>query len=124
MLTRLAVRNFKLFDDVELELGERVVLVGPNDSGKTSALQAIALWSLGVRRWREKWGDGEVPSRRPGVTINRRDLISLPVPSATLRRRGLCTRSVGREDGRQQTRNIRVEIDADGISDPSIHQVM
>lgn len=117
MLTRLAVRNFKLFDDVEIELGDRVVLVGPNNSGKTSALQAIALWSLGVRRWREKWGDGEVPSRRPGVTINRRDLISLPVPSANLLWRGLRTRSVERANGRQQTRNIRVEIDAEGIAD-------
>ena len=39
MLTRLVIRNFKLFDKVEIELGERVVFVGPNNSGKTSALQ-------------------------------------------------------------------------------------
>jgi predicted ATP-dependent endonuclease of OLD family len=42
MLTKLTVRNFKLFTEIEVELGERVVLIGPNNSGKTSALQAIA----------------------------------------------------------------------------------
>ena len=47
MLTRLVIRNFKLFDKVEIELGERVVFVGPNNSGKTSALQALALWNAG-----------------------------------------------------------------------------
>ena len=56
MLTRLVLRNFKSFDDVDIELGETVVLVGPNNSGKTSALQALALWELGLRRWQEKKG--------------------------------------------------------------------
>ncbi len=56
MLTRLVIRNFKLFGDVELELGDRVVFVGPNNAGKTTALQALALWSIGVRRWVEKRG--------------------------------------------------------------------
>jgi len=77
MLTKLTVRNFKLFDEVEIELGERVVFVGPNNSGKTSALQALALWNVGVRRWVEKRGAGNVPKERAGVTINRRDLIAL-----------------------------------------------
>ena len=47
VLTRLRVRNFKRFDEVDIELGKAVVLIGPNNSGKTTALQALA---LGVRR--------------------------------------------------------------------------
>jgi predicted ATP-dependent endonuclease of OLD family len=43
MLTKLTIRNFKLFDEVEIELADHVVFVGPNNSGKTSALQALAL---------------------------------------------------------------------------------
>ncbi|MEW5882499.1 MAG: AAA family ATPase, partial [Pseudomonadota bacterium] len=84
MLTKLHIRNFKLFEDVEIELGERVVFVGPNNSGKTSALQALALWNAGVRRWAEKRGSGNIPKERAGVTLNRRDLIALPVPAANL----------------------------------------
>ena len=43
MLTKLRIRNFKRFNEVEIELGSPVVFVGPNNSGKTSALQALAL---------------------------------------------------------------------------------
>ena len=56
MLTKLTVRNFKQFEDVTVELDNVVVFVGPNDSGKTTALQALSLWELGLRRWRERWG--------------------------------------------------------------------
>ena len=50
MLTKLIVRDFKGLTDVEIDLDNPVVFVGPNDSGKTSALQAITLWELGLRR--------------------------------------------------------------------------
>lgn len=48
MLTKLTIRNFKRFGEVEIELGSPVVFVGPNNSGKTSALQALALWDIGL----------------------------------------------------------------------------
>lgn len=115
MLTKLRIRNFKVFDEVEIELGERVLFVGPNNSGKTSALQALALWNAGVRRWVEKRGSGNIPKRRAGVTLNRRDLIALPVPTADLLWRNLHVREGYREGGKPKTRNIRIEIDVDGI---------
>ena len=116
MLTRLAVRNFKLFDEIELDLGLQVVLIGPNNAGKTTALQALALWDVGLKRWIEKRGAGAVPAKRPGVTVNRRDLIALPVPTAKLLWRDLHTHTGGRyEDGRQRTEHVRIEIVVDGI---------
>jgi predicted ATPase len=42
MITRFGVKNFKALKDVELELTPFHVLIGPNDSGKTSILQALA----------------------------------------------------------------------------------
>ena len=117
MLTRLVIRNFKLFDEVDIELGDRVVFVGPNNSGKTSALQALALWSTGVRRWAEKRGAGKVPKERSGVTINRRDLIALPIPSANLLWHDLHVREGTRENGKAGTRNVMVEVDVEGVDD-------
>ena len=55
MLTNLTIRRFKRFGgEVEIELGNPVVFIGPNNSGKTSAMQALALWDIGLNRWNEK----------------------------------------------------------------------
>ena len=110
MLTRLLIRNFKRFTDVDIELGSPVVLIGPNNSGKTTALQALALWDIGLRRWNEKRGGKPTPDQRPGVTINRRDLITIPVPDANLLWRNLHVRDVQRQNGKQQTQNVRIEV--------------
>ncbi len=117
MLTRLVVRNFKRFRDVRIELGNPVVFVGPNDSGKTTALQALALWDAGLRRWKEKRAGKEAPERRPGVTINRRDLIAVPVPYANLLWRNLHVRDSKLVGGKQQTSNVRVEVVVEGVTD-------
>jgi len=114
MLTNIRIRNFKRFADIEFELGKSVVLIGPNNSGKTTALQALALWEIGVRLWHGKRGGGkDSPEKRPGVTINRRDLIAIPIADANLLWRDLHVRAGGQPNG---TQNIRVEIIVDGIT--------
>lgn len=42
MIKRLRVRNFKALRDVDIQLTPIHVLIGPNDSGKTSILDAVA----------------------------------------------------------------------------------
>lgn len=113
MLTKLTIRNFKRFSEVEIELGGVAVFVGPNNSGKTSALQALALWELGLRRWIEKRGTGEIPKKRPGVTINRRDLVSLPVPEANL----LWKDRHAVLGGRIQPTRISIEVIVEGVTE-------
>jgi ABC-type taurine transport system ATPase subunit len=117
MLTRLVVRNFKRFGEARVELGQTVLLIGPNNAGKTSALQALALWQLGLRRWLEKRGDRAVPDKRPGVTINRRDLVAVPIPVANLLWRDLKTRLIRKEPGKQHTQNILIEVLVEGVTD-------
>jgi predicted ATPase len=43
MLEKIRIQNFKCLQDTEVSLGPFNVLIGPNDSGKTSLLQAIEL---------------------------------------------------------------------------------
>jgi ABC-type taurine transport system ATPase subunit len=119
MLTKLTIRNFKRFDSVEIELGNPVVFIGPNNSGKTTALQALALWEVGLKLWAEKRaGKGKrTPEKRPGVTINRRDLIAVPVPDSNLLWRDLHVRDVKRVDGIQRTSNVRIEVIVEGVSE-------
>ena len=116
MLTKLTIRNFKRFGDVEIELGSPVVFIGPNNSGKTSAMQALALWDIGLKRWNEKRSGKTTPEKRPGVTVNRRDLVAIPIPYANLLWRNLHVRDVGRVDGRQTTSNIRIDLIVEGVT--------
>ena len=53
MIRTVRIRGFKRFGEVEFRLPGHVVLAGPNNTGKTTVLQAIASWSLALRRWRE-----------------------------------------------------------------------
>jgi len=53
VIHRVGLRRFKRFGDVEFVLPGHVVLAGPNNTGKTTVLQAIAAWSLALNRWRE-----------------------------------------------------------------------
>lgn len=117
MLTGITVRNFKRFGEVEVELGNPVIFIGPNNSGKTSALQALALWETGLKRWNEKRKGKATPEKRPGVTINRRDLVAIPVPDANLLWHGLHVRDVQRHGGKQETRNIRIDIVVEGVTE-------
>jgi len=116
MLTKLTIRNFKRFDEVEIPLANPVVFIGPNNSGKTSALQALALWELGLRRWKEKRSEHGAPLKRMGVTINRRDLLMVPAPSANLLWRGLHIRRSqrGAKGKFSQTQNINIDVLVEG----------
>lgn len=116
MLTNISIRNFKRFQQVDIPLGTSVVFIGPNNSGKTTALQALALWDLGLRRWMERYPGKPTPEKRPGVTINRRDMIAIPVPRANMLWRDLRTRLSTMEGEKRGTQNVRIDIVVEGIS--------
>ncbi len=117
MLTKLILHNFKRFREAEIELGKSVVLIGPNNSGKTTALQALALWDIGLRLWNTKREGKASPEKRPGVTINRRDLVSIPVPVANLLWNDLHVRSGKSISGEKGTQNIRINITVEGVTE-------
>ena len=116
MLTKLTIRNFKRFGEVDVELGNPVVFIGPNNSGKTSAMQALALWDIGVKRWNEKRAGKSAPEKRPGVTVNRRDLVAIPHPTAGHLWRDLRMREVQKINNHQHTSNVRIDVVVEGIT--------
>lgn len=116
MITKFTVQNFKRLTFAELELGSASVFIGPNNSGKTTALQALALWDIGWRRWSEKRGK-TAPGKRPGVTINRRDLYSIPVPSARLLWNDLHTHDATVVEEKSKTGKVYITLKAEGVHD-------
>ncbi len=53
MIRKVTIKNFKRYENVEFLLEGPVVLAGPNNMGKTTALQAIAAWNLALNRWKQ-----------------------------------------------------------------------
>ncbi len=79
LLHYLEIRNFKRFGDTQrIELDHPAVLIGPNNCGKTTAIQALALWSQAVRAWQEKKGQAP-PRERTSTSLNRLSIVSVPV---------------------------------------------
>lgn len=77
MIEKIHLKYFKQFADQSFEIDESVVLAGPNNSGKTTLLQAIATWHFAYRKWREKQG-ATGAARRSGLPLTRKDFLSLP----------------------------------------------
>ncbi|MBI2759968.1 MAG: AAA family ATPase [Chloroflexi bacterium] len=120
MLTKLTIRNFKRFEHAEIDLGRAVVFIGPNNSGKTTALQALALWDIGVRRWNEKRADSSA-EKRSGVAINRKDIFAVALPNAKLLWRSLKAHTSEKrtKDGKdiRATKDIYIDAIVEGVTD-------
>lgn len=84
MITRVITENFKRFERQEFHLDPVTVLAGPNNSGKTTLIQALSAWAFALERWRAGRGApivrGQAASiRRPGQPITRKDFTPLPL---------------------------------------------
>ena len=52
MIERVTIRGFKKFQEVTFNLPGHIVIAGPNNTGKSTVLQAIAAWDLAtVLQW-------------------------------------------------------------------------
>jgi len=79
LLHFLEIENFKRFGDKQrIELDHPTVLIGPNNCGKTSAIQALALWSQAVKTWYDLRKDSSA-TERTKTPLNRLNIVSVPV---------------------------------------------
>jgi len=79
LLHFIEIENFKRFGGVQrVALDHPAVLIGPNNCGKTSAIQAIALWSQAVKTWWDAKQDTSA-RERPATALNRLAITAVPV---------------------------------------------
>jgi predicted ATPase len=79
LITKLRIENFKKFGTEEFDLDDSIVLAGPNNSGKSTLLQALATWAMALDRWRQGKGRTGRAKQRPGTPLTRRDFTALPL---------------------------------------------
>ena len=115
LLHYLEIRNFKNFGELQrIELDHPAVLIGPNNCGKTTAIQAIALWSQAVRTWFAAKGSS-TPKKRTATSLNRLNILSVPVQR---------TRHFWHNmDVRHGNRNIPLEISVGVLHENDVHRV-
>lgn len=84
MITKVTVHNFKQFEHEEFDLREHIILAGPNNSGKTTLLQAIKVWHLAFQKWTAERGLSSQAKKRSGVPVTRKDFTVLPLREMNL----------------------------------------
>lgn len=115
----IEIENFKGFGaKVRVPLGNPGVLIGPNNSGKTTVLQALSLWGRAVFEWTERRNGGKLESDGTAV-LNRLAILAAPVKETRYFWQGMAVRcktgpinfslTVGVRVGNGVTRPLRME---------------
>ena len=78
MIERIQLKFFKQFKDQSFDLKDSIVLAGPNNTGKTTLLQAIAIWHFAFREWQKKRG-GSIAKKKRSVQLTRKEFLPVPV---------------------------------------------
>ncbi len=118
MITKIRIKNFRQIKDQTISLGQSVVIIGPNNGGKSTLLQAISLFAIAIKAWgAERVNRKSKAQKRTGVAINLEELLNISVTDF----KELWTDLVVREgvlngEGKPTARNIRIEIIAEGYT--------
>lgn len=79
LINYVKISNFKGFgENIKIDFSQPSVLIGPNNSGKTSILQALGMWSMGIKTWFQEKGHGKSKSKI-GTSINRLNITQVPI---------------------------------------------
>jgi predicted ATPase len=84
VINRVTIRNFKRFRDITFDLPGHIVIAGPNNTGKTTLLQAIAAWGLALNRWKsleDRDRDGTAYAKAP---LARQAFLAVPLRGSDL----------------------------------------
>ncbi|GHV64018.1 ATPase AAA [Bacteroidia bacterium] len=81
MLTNIKIENFKKLECISFPLSSSVVIIGPNNSGKSTIFQALCLWEIGVKSFIAAYQKNDL-NKNGNVAINRQDLLNSPISDA------------------------------------------
>lgn len=112
MITTLTLKNFKSIEQQTYEFAQFDLLVGRNNSGKSTVLQALAIWQFCVDEFRRAKRRGST-----GKQVVLPNFTALPVPEFNLLWREKVDRRYPTVNGAKKQEFILVEIDVTWISD-------
>ncbi len=111
MITSLTLRNFKSIEAQTYEFADFDLLVGRNNSGKSTILQALAIWQFCVDEFRRAKRRGKT-----GKQVVLPNFTALPVPEFNLLWREKTDRRYPKVNGSKKQEFILVEIDVTWIT--------
>lgn len=123
MITKLTLRNFKSIEEQSYEFAQFDLLVGRNNSGKSTLLQALAIWQFCIDEFRRAKRRGKT-----GKQVVLPNFTALPVPEFNLLWREKTDRRYPKVNGSKQKKQefILIEIEVDWVTeapDPKIHSL-
>jgi ABC-type iron transport system FetAB ATPase subunit len=108
MISRLSLSNFKSVGHQVYDLGDFDLLVGGNNSGKSTVLQALAIWQYCLDEFRRSSRRG-----RTGIQIVLPNFTALPVPEFNLLWKEKTDRHWPNVDGQKKQEYILIHIGLD-----------
>ncbi|MBU0765156.1 MAG: AAA family ATPase [Bacteroidetes bacterium] len=110
MLTHIRIKNFKKLETVSFSLAQSVVIIGPNNSGKSTLFQAFWLWEIGVKNFISAYQRKDLDNKG-AISINRKDLLNSPIADARFlwkNRKVTCKNNTG------HTKHVVLEVEITG----------
>jgi len=105
MITRLTLRNFKSVGEQVYDFTQFDLLVGRNNSGKSTVLQALAIWQFCVDEFhRSKRGGSK------GIQVVLPNFTALPLPEFNLLWKDRTDRAYPLKDGKKKQEFILIKI--------------
>ena len=106
MITKLAIRNFKRFREWSFSFTNFDLLVGWNNSGKSTILQALAIWQFCIDEFHRARRRGKT-----GIQVVLPNFTALPVPEFNLLWTEMRDRNYPAVSGKKKQEYILIQID-------------
>ncbi|MCY2952080.1 MAG: AAA family ATPase [Planctomycetota bacterium] len=113
MITKVSLKYFKRFEEQDFGLSDHIVLAGPNNSGKTTLLQAIMVWNLALQKWKGRVSPRPKAKKRVAIPVTRKEFTAIPLRAMNLLWHNAATalgkEAAGEKAGYPRTMKIALE---------------